>query len=92
MLGEIAGAGLSLTRLRIGSGGKAQPSGERLAYSPARGEPVMFAVYDRASLEPGMTMAGPAVIEEMTSTTIVDVDGAVEVDAYGSLMITLGGM
>ena len=92
VLGEIAGAGLNLTQLPIGSGSKAQPSGERLAYSPARGEQVMFGVYDRARLEPGMTIAGPTVIEELTSTTIVDVDGAVEVDAYGSLIITLGGM
>ena len=53
---------------------------------------IPFAVYDRAALRPGMTFPGPCVIEEVTSTTIVDADGSVEIDDYGSLVITLEGV
>ena len=89
VLGEIAGAGLKLTKAGLGDGEAALTGGERLAYSPARGEMIPFAVYDRETLQPGMTFDGPCVIEEVTSTTIVDVDGSVEVDEYGSLVVSL---
>jgi N-methylhydantoinase A len=52
---------------------------------------VPFAVYDRAMLGPGMTLSGPAVVEEASATTVIDVDGALEVDAYGSLVISIPG-
>ena len=91
VLGEIAGAGLELTPLPPAAGGDAEPSGERPAYSPVRGAMVPFKVYDRATLEPGMSFAGPAIIEELTSTTIVDVDGRVDVDPYGSLIVAIEG-
>lgn len=51
---------------------------------------IAFAVYDRETLGPGMRLKGPAIIEEVTSTTIIDRDGTVEVDEFGSLVIDLG--
>jgi N-methylhydantoinase A len=51
---------------------------------------VPFAVYDRTTLAPGMTLSGPAVVEEASATTVIDVGGALEVDAYGSLVISIG--
>jgi N-methylhydantoinase A len=48
-----------------------------------------FAVFDRATLRPGMKFLGPAIVEEVTSTTIVDIGAGVEIDAYGSLVIEL---
>ncbi len=52
---------------------------------------ISHTVYDRSSLRPGMHLAGPSIIEEPESTTVVDAGGIVEVDAYGSLNITAGG-
>jgi N-methylhydantoinase A len=92
VLGEIAGAGLDLTPMEAGDGSAAVPTGERLAYSPSREEMIPFAVYGREMLHPGMSFNGPAIIEEVTSTTIVDNDGSVEIDAYGSLVVTLEGV
>ena len=46
-------------------------------------------VYDRYALGPGHVIAGPAIVEERESTTVVDVDGRAEVDEYGTLAITL---
>ncbi len=89
VLGEIAGAGLDLTPMEAGDGTAAVPTGERPAYSASRGEMLPFVVYDRANLLPGMKFLGPAIVEEVTSTTIVDIGASVEIDAYGSLVIDL---
>lgn len=47
------------------------------------------AVYDRSLLEPGMVVAGPAVIEEPATVTVVFPGQRVEVDEYGNLHIYL---
>jgi len=92
VLGDIAGAGLELTALPAGDGEAAVPLGERQAYSPSRGDMISFAVYDRTNLACGMEFQGPCIIEEVTSTTIVDADGTVEIDEFGSLVVTLEGV
>jgi len=89
VLGEIEGVGLQLSSMERGAE-TAQPTGERPAYSARDGEMIAFAVYDRETLGPGMRLKGPAIIEEVTSTTIIDRDGTVEVDEFGSLVIDLG--
>lgn len=48
----------------------------------------LFAVYDRALLRPGDVFAGPALIEEGTSTTVVNGGQQVRVDQHGYLLIT----
>jgi N-methylhydantoinase A len=65
-------------------------TGARKAYSASLGKLVDFDVYDRSRLRPGMSFEGPAVVEEVSSTTVVDAGGAVEVDDHGSLVIRVG--
>jgi N-methylhydantoinase A len=65
------------------------PRARRRAWSPRRGALIEFAAYERDALAPGMSVAGPALIEEDSATTVVDCDAAVIVDRYGSLDITL---
>jgi N-methylhydantoinase A len=67
------------------------PKDERLAYSMRERRLVPFAVYDRTELGVGATLAGPAIVEEASATTVMDVGGTLEVDAHGSLVITVGG-
>src|SRR5262249_60859326 len=43
----------------------------RPAYFPEAGGPVQAAVYDRYALRPGDRIAGPAIVEERESTTVV---------------------
>ncbi len=62
----------------------------RSAYSRSAAAMIPFAVYDRALLAPGMAITGPAIVEEASSTTIVDAGGSLVVDQYGSLAITVG--
>jgi len=46
-------------------------------------------VYERASLGSGVLLEGPAVIEEMSSTTVVGPGQRVGVDALGNLVVEL---
>jgi N-methylhydantoinase A len=47
-------------------------------------------VYDRYSLQPGTSFAGPAVVEERESTVVVGPDAQVSVDSYLNLVMELG--
>jgi N-methylhydantoinase A len=73
--------------------GGAEPDAESF-----RGKrPVYFAsagfvdtpTYDRPALKAGNKIAGPALIEEHASTTVVHPGDSVEIDAFGDLVITL---
>jgi N-methylhydantoinase A len=44
-------------------------------------------IYDRASLPPGFTLAGPAVIEEFGSTTVLFPGHKLKVDPHGILVV-----
>ncbi|PLZ02364.1 5-oxoprolinase [Burkholderia sp. WAC0059] len=47
-------------------------------------------VYDRDRLASGTTLDGPAVVEEMSSTTVIGPGQHARVDDYGNLVIHLG--
>lgn len=64
--------------------------GERPAYSPTKRAMIPHTVYARDRLAPGMRFSGPAIVEEAESTTVVGLAGAVEVDVYGTLVVTVG--
>jgi N-methylhydantoinase A len=71
-----------------GSSGKAL-KGNRSAYDPATGALTDWPVYDRYALKPGMTLCGPALIEERESTCVVGAGDAVTVDARYNLIAEL---
>jgi len=48
-------------------------------------------VFDRAQLLQGNVIAGPAIIEEAASVTVVGPEDAVEVNVFGHLLMRLGG-
>jgi len=69
--------------------------GERELYFPgsaghADGAWQSTPIYDRTALQAGNKFSGPAVIEEVSSTTLVRPNDRVEVDAIGNLIITIG--
>jgi N-methylhydantoinase A/oxoprolinase/acetone carboxylase beta subunit len=82
---------VELPRRAAATGGPATPKGRRRAYFPEAGGWVETLVYDRGALRPGMVVAGPAVVEERESTTVLLPGDAAAVDEYGSLIVTLGG-
>jgi N-methylhydantoinase A len=49
-------------------------------------------VFDRAKLLAGNIIQGPAIIEEVASTTVVEPGDTVSVNRYGHLIMKIGGM
>ncbi|HKZ07382.1 MAG TPA: hydantoinase/oxoprolinase family protein [Methylomirabilota bacterium] len=63
-----------------------EPKATRQAYFPDAGGYVETPVYDRYALEPGMAFAGPAIVEERESTTIIGPGARVRVDPIRTLV------
>jgi N-methylhydantoinase A len=53
------------------------------------GKYIPFSIYHRDKLLAGNVIAGPAVIEEITATTVVEAGQTCRVDEYGNLIISL---
>jgi N-methylhydantoinase A len=62
------------------------PKRTRPAYFPEADGYVETPVYDRYALAPGMVFAGPAIIEERESTTVVGPGARIRVDAGRTLV------
>src|SRR5262245_10980197 len=62
------------------------PKRSRQAYFPESAGYVETPVYDRYALAPGMVFAGPAIIEERESTTVVGPGARIRVDAMRTLV------
>ena len=74
--------------------GTAEPPGDAdTGKRPVRfgDDAVESSTWDRARLLAGNRIAGPALIEEHASTTVLHPEDSMEVDAYGNLVISVGG-
>ncbi|WP_436933745.1 hydantoinase/oxoprolinase family protein [Halovenus marina] len=84
----------SMSRTKI-EGGSSRASdarkGTREAYFESAGGFTETSIYDRDELGPGATLSGPAVVEEINSTTVVPPGDQLTVDEYGNLRIDVGG-
>ncbi len=63
-------------------------SGSRIITDPVSGKTMKAAVHDRAGLAPGMVIAGPAVIVEAGTSTLVTAGFDAEIDAGQALVLT----
>ena len=82
----------SLTMRLDGAGAPgAALKGTRRIYLPETGEMAEAEVYDRYALAPGMSVAGPAVIEEREATTILPEGSSACVDDALNLRLRLPG-
>ena len=75
----------------LAAAGAAAPSGERSAYFSSAGKPVTAKVYQRDHLGAGVHIAGPALIQEHGTTTVLFEHDACKVAASGELIIEVGG-
>ena len=78
-----------------GDGAKAAPVAGAVARKPARRAyfpetgSVDCPVYDRYALPAGVSLTGPAVVEERESTTVLPPGVEAMVDEYASLIVAL---
>jgi N-methylhydantoinase A len=80
-----------LEQLRPAAGGVATPAPRsRPVYFPERAARIDTPVFDRRALQTGFEAAGPAVIEEYGSTTIVGPDDRFAIGSLGEIRIRLG--
>jgi len=78
---------------QIAAGGRTSPEAARRGSRPVvfDGPGALPAqVFDRAQLLQGNVIAGPAIIEEAASVTVVGPEDTVEVNALGHLVMRLG--
>jgi N-methylhydantoinase A len=70
--------------------GAATPSGERSVYFSSANKPVTAMVYRRDHLGAGARVAGPALIQEHGTTTVLFENDACQVAASGELIVEVG--
>lgn len=69
----------------VTAGAKSTPKGARPVFF--NGAMRETPCYDRAALEPGAQIAGPAIVEEFGSTTVVFPGQTLTVDGYGIMIV-----
>jgi N-methylhydantoinase A len=69
-----------------GAGAAPAPKKHRRAYFPEARGYVETPVYDRYALLPGVRLAGPAIVEERESTTVIGPGAAITVDEHRTLI------
>jgi len=67
---------------------EAARTGTRDAHYDSLGGFVPTPIYDRAALEPGMAVEGPAIIEQLDATTVVGPGWSGAVDQLGNIPLT----
>ncbi len=84
--------GLRLPRLAgRRSGGSRPRAGERRVYFAESGGWLPCSRYDREALRPGASIVGPAIIEQLDSTTVIHPGQRAVVDAVGNLVLRSPG-
>ena len=69
---------------------KAALKAERSVYMTDTRRPIPTNIYDRYRLKAGNRLAGPAIVEEIDSTTVIPPGCTTKVDGYGNLLIQIG--
>jgi N-methylhydantoinase A len=84
----VQGKGISIKRQVIAKGGSSAAAaavGKQKSYMD--GKDCIAIVYDRAKLKAGNRIAGPAIVMEMDSTSVILPRHHGKVDAYGNILI-----
>ena len=67
-----------------------EPKETRPVYFDEIGDYIDTQVFDRGVLSAGATYTGPAIVEQVDTTTVVHPSQSVTVDSFGNLMISVG--
>ena len=77
-----------ISQIAVGDGNATQAQiGSRAVYRHQQGARMDYTVYARPRLRAGDQIAGPAIVEEPSSTTILHAGDTLTVGAYGELVI-----
>jgi N-methylhydantoinase A/oxoprolinase/acetone carboxylase beta subunit len=84
---SAVGAGARVALAKASAAGPGAGKGRRRAYFPEAGGYIDCPVFDRYALPPGTELAGPAIVEERESTTVLPPGTTATVDDYASLIV-----
>lgn len=70
---------------------RAVPVTEREAYFLPVGRALRCPVYQRDHLVPGITIKGPAIVEQLDSTAVINPGDTARADKWGNLVVSVGG-
>jgi N-methylhydantoinase A len=73
---------------RVTQGGAGRPRNARTIRLAPGGEPMRAEVYERADLNPGFVLQGPAIVEEWTTTCFIPPGWRATLDEFGNLLLT----
>ena len=88
VIGRRAPVDLAIFAATIDGSGAPQPSGARQVRF--NGGWLDSWIFDRACLERGATLAGPAIVEQPDTTVVIDPGATAVVDGLGNLVISVG--
>ncbi|WP_108658849.1 hydantoinase/oxoprolinase family protein [Acuticoccus kandeliae] len=71
------------------SGGSPKPEETRMVWFPGASERIATAIYPREALRPGHRLTGPALVYELSSTTVVPPGAEIAVDRHDNLIMNL---
>ena len=83
----LSHAGAELPRLKAGGGAEDALKGVRPVFRSEAGARIDYPVYDRSRLGAGATIAGPAIVEEPSSTSVFHAGDRLSVGPFGELVI-----
>jgi N-methylhydantoinase A/oxoprolinase/acetone carboxylase beta subunit len=86
-LSAIGGAPRVTLAKATADGRDAEPKARRRAWFPETGGWTDCPVYERYALAPGMQLAGPAIVEERESTSVLPPGTTAGVDEYANLIV-----
>ena len=92
--GRVAAIGVMAApepRRRPTAAGAVARKERRAAYFEGSAGTVATDIYDRDALSAGARLAGPAIVEQADSTTVIHPGQRARVDAIGNLLIEVGG-
>jgi N-methylhydantoinase A len=76
---------------KLAAGGAPKPAARRPVYLASAKTPVECPVYPRTGLSAGVAVAGPAIIQEHGTTTVLFAEDRMKVAPSGELIVSVGG-
>ena len=79
----------SFPKVEIDRGAKATPKGTREVWFHGQPQALTTNLYDRDHLAAGVTIKGPAIIDQLDSTTVIPPDCVAHIDEWLNIQIKL---
>ncbi|CAM3315907.1 N-methylhydantoinase A [Paracoccus aminovorans] len=80
----------SFPKVEVDRNGKAVPKGTREVWFHGQSAPMTTNLYDRENLPAGVTINGPAIIDQLDSTTVIPPGDVAYIDEWLNIQIKLG--